>query len=926
MLERDAVTQAVDRLLQEARRGQGGALFIIGEAGLGKTTVLEFACGLAASTARVGVARGDVMETALPFGLMTQATDDLGGAQGLDQASPGVSADDARASHFYRTHRWLQSLTTTGPVLLAFDDLHWSDGDSVALLSYLCRRIVSLPVAIVSTLRPWPPDAEETALRLVAAGHARVERLSALSEQASRALLSARVGDLVTDEVIDQAYASSAGNPLLLEQVALAIGRDGASAEAVRRYQGGARGVILPRFGGLPDAGVQLARAATVLGNRFRPELAVDLARLDEDDATLALDALSRSGLVRHVEVGTAEFTHLLFQQALYSDLPPLVREGLHAHAFRLLLERGLEAEAAEHAVRGNLLGDPAAVDVLVRAGRAALRAGAVATAVERLDAAVRLASIQVKPEVLLLFAEALMAQDRCARAARICELVLEQPDLPMAVRVDALRMLGRALVMTGEVTPGTRRFEEAARVAEGDHPALAVQAMLDLSRAAWLTGGPAAALPAIDRARDIARVVDPSTGMEVEAAWGFVAFATGDPTGLDAAIAAGQWAEDNDAGVVRDLSWNWGTLRNAGRAAKYAERFAESEAVFSATYVQAEHAGSPTAIVSLAAHQANSLIRQGRLDEALTFATRAVALAELAPMAEAFAYVVKAYLLLLLDRAGESEARCQQAEATATARGQWLPLLRVWHLRALRHQHEGDIGQACALYSRLADTTAELGIGEPCIVPWARHAVVAHVAHGDVREAERVLAWVEECGERLPCRWPRIAARVGRSSLAEARGDVSGAEEGFRSALALHDEVGLPVERIETVWQWGSFLRRSGRLIEARNALREAAALTESIGVPLLGRLVQAELAVAGGRRRRRDGPRQHLTAQEQRVADLAAAGRSSTEIAGQLLLSIRTIETHLGRIYAKLGIHSQRQLMAMRGNGVTGNGEVRR
>lgn len=923
MLERDSVTQAIERLLQEARRGHGGALFIVGEAGLGKTTVLEFACGLAAPTARVGVARGDVMETALPFGLMAQAVEDLGGTEGLGQVRPGVPADDARASHFLRTHRWLQGLAAGGPVLLAFDDLHWGDGDSVALLSYLCRRIACLPVAVISTLRPWPPAAEETALRLAAAGHARMERLGALSEQASRALLLARMGDLATDEVVEQAYASSSGNPLLLEQVALTVGRHGPSAEAVG-YQGDARGLLLPRFGGVPEVGVQLARAATVLGNRFRPELAVALARLNEDEATLALDALSRSGLIRHVGTGTAEFTHLLFQQALYNDLPPLVREDLHAQAFRLLFDRGAEAEAAEQAVRADLLGDPVAVDVLVRAGRAALRAGAITTAVERLDAAVRLASIQVKPEVLFLFAEALLAEDRCARAARVYELILEQPDIPIAARVEALRMLGRTLVMTDDVITGTRRFEEAAKVAEGDHPALAVQAMLDQSRAAWLTGGPVAALPAIERARDIAEVVDPSMQMEVEAAWGFVAFAAGDPSGLEAAIAAGQWSENNDFVVVRDLSWNWGTLRNAGRAAKYAERFAESEAVFSATYARAEHAGSPTAIVSLAAHHANSLIRQGRLDEALIFASRAVALAELAPMAESFAYVVKALLLHLLDRGSESEARCQQAESTATARGQWLPLLRVWHLRALRHYDEGEIGEACALYVRMADATAELGIGEPCLVPWARHAIVAHLAHGDEREAQRVVAWAERCGERLPCRWPRIAARVGRASLADARGDLGVAEQEFRHALALHEEVQLPLEHIETLWQWGSFLRRCGRLIEARAALREAVVLTESTGVPWLGRLVQAEMAVAGGRRRRRTTPRDRLTPQEQRVAQLAAAGRSSTEIAGQLLLSTRTIETHLGRIYSKLGINSQRQLMAMRGAAAMADGEA--
>lgn len=911
MLEREAVTNAIGEVVRQARARHGGALFIIGEAGLGKTTLLDFACETAAPAARIGVGRGDVMEAGLPFGLMSQAVEHIGGAEQVERAGPVASPDDARASHFYWTLRWLQTLAAEGPVLLALDDLHWSDADSLSLLSYLCRRIASLPVAIISTLRPWPPAAEEMCLAIAAAGHARLERIAALSEPAVRTLLCERLGHPVDDEIVAHAYALTAGNPLLLEQVALAIERDELSGTE-RGYQGAAHSLLLPRFGGLPEVGVQLARAATVLGNRFYPELAVALAHLDENDATHALDALSRSGLVRHVETGTAEFTHLLLQQALYNELPPLVREELHARAFRLLLQRGLDAEAAEHAVRGNLLGDPEAVEVLVRAGRAALKAGAVTTAVERLETAVRLASIQAEPDVLLLLAEALLAEGRGARAARVYELVLQQSPIPVVTRLEVLRKLARALVMSGEGAQGTRQFEEVADAARTDHPELAAQALLDQSRAAWLTGGPKAALPVVERARETVGVLDVTVQMEVDAAWGFVAFAAGDPTGLETAIAAGRWAESHDPDAVRDLSWSWGTLRNAGRAAKYAERFAEAEAAFSATYAQAERSGSPSAIVSLAAHQANSLIRQGRLDQAHAFATRAVALAELAPMAEAFAYVVNALLMRLMDRPGESEARCRQAEEAATARGQWLPLLRVWHLRALAHSSAGDLEHASALYVRLAEKTEALGIGEPCIVPWARHAAAAHVAVGDMAEAERVVRWVEGCAQGLPCRWPRIAAAVGRASIADASGDLGLAEKCFADALTLHDDVDLPVEHIETLLPWGSFLRRAGRLVEARGALCHAAGLAERTGVAWLGRAVQAELAVAGGRRRRRNAPRHDLTAQEQRVAQSAADGRSSAEIARQMSLSIRTIETHLGRIYAKLGIHSQRELMA--------------
>jgi DNA-binding CsgD family transcriptional regulator len=511
---------------------------------------------------------------------------------------------------------------------------------------------------------------------------------------------------------------------------------------------------------------------------------------------------------------------------------------------------------------------------------------------------------------LLLLLGEALVAGGRTSEAVDLYRSLIDRPDLGVSERVEALRMLGRSHFMAGDVMHGRARLVEAAAAAGSERPHLAVQAVLDQSRAAWLTGGPVAALSVLEQAREMATGLDDAVRAETEAAWGFVAFASGDPAGLDAAFAAGGAAQAEDSLVMRDLWWNWGIRRNRGRAAKYAERFEESEFVFGTMFAAAERSGSPHAIVSLAAHHADTVARQGRLEEALGFARAAAALGELAPMADAFAYAVHALLLWQVGRPEESEIYCRRAEKAATDGGQWFPRLRVLHLRALY----SDLDGACGLYTQLADETALLGIGEPCLVPWARHAMVAHQRAGDLDQAERVLRWVAGCAERLPCRWPRIAVHAGRACLAEARGEDDLAEAEFRGALALHEEVRLPIERIETLLCFGGFLRRCGRLNEAREALRDALATADTIGARWLAQRVEAELAVAGGRRRRRDASALELTAQEQRVARLAATGRSCAEIAAELSLSMRTIETHLGRIYAKLGVHSQRELMIKR------------
>jgi tetratricopeptide (TPR) repeat protein len=643
LVEREAVLEVLNQLLDRARQGGGGAVFVVAEAGLGKTTVLDQACKLAAPSASVGVARADVMESSLPFGTMTELFDDLGAPGLADQAEQSPSADDARGSHFYRRLRWLEDISAGGPVVLAVDDLHWSDPDSLRLLSYLCRRISRMPVAVVATLRPWPSGTEEVCQRLARAGTARIVRLEPLTEQGVRRFLAGRVPG-ASPGMLARIHSASAGNPLLLEQVALAAG----SGEAMKFSLDG---LFLARFAGLAEAGLLCARAAAVLGVRFRPDLAVALAGLDENQAELAVEALAHSGLVRHAGAGLAEFTHPLFFQGLYDDLSPLVRHGLHARAFRLLLERGLEAEAAEHAVKGHLVGNADAVAVLARVGRVALQAGAVAVAAGRLQNAVELAGDRPPVDVLLMLGEALVAEGKIDRAIAAYRRVLDQPDVASATATDALRMLGRALFLNGELVPGERRFEEAIALAGANRPEVAVQALLDLSRAAWLTAGPAGALPVASRARELADQADDTSRTQADAAWGFVAFVSGDPVGLEATERAGRMALAHGDPVLRDLSWNWGTLRNLGRAAKYAERFVEAESIFAATFEQAERAGSPHAMVSLAAHHADSLARQGRLEEAMALAERALALAELAPMAGGFAHVVEALVLLHLDR-----------------------------------------------------------------------------------------------------------------------------------------------------------------------------------------------------------------------------------------------------------------------------------
>src|SRR5262249_11915188 len=154
------------------------------------------------------------------------------------------------------------------------------------------------------------------------------------------------------------------------------------------------------------------------------------VAELDARQAGAALEALCGSGLVRATTGTAAEFVHPLLCQSLYHDMAAPVRDRLHAPAFTVLCEHGLEAGAVEHAVRGGMVGDQAGIGVVERAGRAALALGALSTAAEHLRAAVRLAGSRASASLLLSLGDVLLVGGRPAEAIEVYERLCHQADL----------------------------------------------------------------------------------------------------------------------------------------------------------------------------------------------------------------------------------------------------------------------------------------------------------------------------------------------------------------------------------------------------------------------------------------------------------------------------------------------------------------
>jgi DNA-binding CsgD family transcriptional regulator len=365
-----------------------------------------------------------------------------------------------------------------------------------------------------------------------------------------------------------------------------------------------------------------------------------------------------------------------------------------------------------------------------------------------------------------------------------------------------------------------------------------------------------------------------------------------------------------SEPGEVPEVRWGYGPLAAVAFASLFTERFADADHALTLALAAAQRIGAAEAAAWHMIIKALLATRQGQLAEALTWVDRASPVAELIPYRQGSAGYVKAELLLLTGRLAECADWCRRIEPTATARGHSFALLRLWHVRAQLVHDAGDHDGACALYDQILQLTTQLGFAEPCAVPWARHALISYLASERFDDARRVIDWLERAAERLPCRWPRIAAATGRAGLAEAHGDLESADQQYQAALVLHRHVELPVEYIETLLAYGALLRRRGQRARARPHLARALEIAEKCGATWLGDQAREELTIAGGRRRRAKKDPTQLTGQEQRIARLAAAGQSNKAIAARLFLSAKTIEYHLAQVYTKLGITSRHQL----------------
>ena len=896
LYEREAVVAAVRQLLDAAVAGRGGTVFVVGPAGLGKTSVLQAAAAEARGRFDVRMGGGDAVEAALPHGLIGQV---LGGEDTL--ATPDVAGDRPAASRFYVTLRQIRLAAAGRPLLLALDDVHWADPDSLTLLHLLCRRAPALSLAVVATARPWPDSALRTAEQLAAHGLAGIQRLAPLTDRAARDLLREHFGNL-DDHTADRMVAACDGNPLLLElapQGPHAIGSGAADsladAEATRR-------LLLARFSAADAAAQRYLRAGSVLGTRFRPAIAVAIADLPADRATATVEALFSADLLRGDDAGWVRFRHDLIRQAIYDDLAPPVRAYLHEHALRALLIAGMPVgEAAEHAIAADLFGDAQAIETLTGAGRAALHAGSVQAARRYLDAAARLAGDKAPVALQIDLAKALLGGGAAEAAAALLDRVLMQPGLPATTRLSAQQLLGQAAFQRGAVQRAGGLFDAVVSASGHSDPGRALDALLDHTLQSWARLGPRAALPVATRARALAVGASEYRQACAEAVWALCAWLSGDPAGLSAAERAA--ARPAPVASATDPE-HWGLDPAAVPAdiAVWAERFPFAERLLTEALRLAEERAEPFLLFHAALSRSDMLCRLGRLGEALDMANRACDVGELLPVGLPLARAAKGLALLEAGRLAEAGTCADPAVGP-----EWyLATGYQLRLRATLAHRQGRIDAACSAFDALDQRTSEWGVADPSHIPYAADAVAAYLAADRPGDAGRVVGRLAACP--LPSRWPAATAAAGRAALAAHAGDLEAAESGLAHAAGLVRAMPMPLARCRTLTAYGSVLARRGQRDKARQILTGALQQAQACGAGWHAGQALTELRRAGGRARRI--PPGQLSPQEKAVARLARAGRTNREISHELYLSVNTVETHLAHAYRKLGINRRSEL----------------
>ena len=860
------------------------ALLVTGEPGIGKTTIWRAAVDAASARgAVVLVARPVEAELPLAYAALTDLL--AGAMEPVISRLPAVQAAAIEAALALRspstpgdpllvaraTLSSLHLLAERRHVVVAIDDAQWLDASSARAIGYAARRAGEL-TSFAIAMRSGHRDPLDTA---VAFGERLTNvHLEGLSFGAIAHLVRQRGDPNIPPRRLTRIHEQARGNPFY----AIELARSADAGIPTSLSDGLAR-----HLSEAPPSAHGAIEEVAVLG----PRPLAAFGHLAGVDGAVRMGILAEDGeLIR--------FSHPLLAAAAYERIPPGRRQALHARA---AATTEAPADRARHLALATPGPDEATALLLESVALEERLRGAPEAAAELVEHARRLTppeDLQALASRTVDHADYLFLSADEAGAEALVDTVLAGP-VRGAVRARALAQ--RAL--TEPTAAGAvGRLEMAVREPHDDRRLAArTLAQLAWQRGAWL-GDVEAAVPEARRALALAEELGDDA-----------ALATALTTlGLLLSISSGEGAE---ASFRRALEIVDRAPTSAGDHTPHLafahERwwrgdFATAEALLAADRRRALEHGDESMLMRLAIFAAQFEIRRGRwidaerlLDEALP---------------EAHGYWRLTALIqrgILRGRRGDRLALDDAAELrdSPDAAGDPVFPAAAAFVTGLVKLADGDAAGAADLLARLPEETArhpsrgaEFGV----LIP---EAVTAIAAAGG---RDRALALTDALERRIAQfgPWGRAALAHSRGVLALAEADLPTARAELAVAIEGYEAIGAPWELANALLAAGMTQRRAGKRLEAGELLDRAIALFAMLGAEPARRAAIEELGRARPRRR----PDDQLTAAESRVAALVAAGRTNREVAAQLFTTVATVEAHLTRAYAKLGIRSRTEL----------------
>ena len=935
LYERQAFLNEFAAMFSGAWPHPNGTVVIEGFHWTGRTALLGAACRLARERhLSVLRARGSYLERAAPWGIVRQlfgdrlngatATDRLGGAVAarLGLAGDGTLGEPELAEIYGDLDTLLDEVAAGSPVLVAVDDADLADPHSAGWLSHLARHLERRNVRLVITVAHGRRGAPLSAIDLIRSEPpTRAMTLRPLGRAATATLLGLAPKNALTEQTVDVLHKACGGSPYLVTAVARTLATsplaaDCDAAEAVGNTISDRVGrAVLARLVALPcetSALIALLEAVAVLDIDADLQTCALFCGLKVAEVDGLVDCLVDDGLLSAGNL--LRFEQSVVRTALLAEMGSSRKSMAHVAAARVLDQRGAPPDAvARHLLRAEPFGDPWAAARLEEAGKEALGRSDRAAAFVLLSKALSAGPEGAGPRLLLDLSYASAEVDLEAATRHLRRAVELGADPGEAASV-ALT-LACAIPDGGEAPAVLGLLEEVAARLPYASQELRIEievAVADITRAAVRRARARRVVAGLLENEPTIAGSAQRLGLALVAVTDSASTARGRAGAIAMSVDRALWPSELTSGD----RWAVRLRARAVRALVQAGGFRQAAVLACLALEQAHQLADPTAGAEFSLSLAYLLLAEGRLKEAYDAVSDGLRAMDGRPwLTRPLALACLGEVLMAQGRRGEA------LELLTAPPGSFESVTPSPEGRRFLEQRGQSLLLANQVDAALADFElakrwAELeGADNPGATAWRSGMVGCLLAKGSPEDA--LLLAQENVGLARVFGAPWL---IGATLVEAAIASPAAARPALlKEAVEVLDGAQAPVVLAGALVQLGTELQRDGRCrSEALATLRRGADLASRCGAAELAGRAASALRSAGARPRRLAiiGPAA-LTPAERRVAELAGAGRSNSEIASQLHLARKTVEGHLARVYRKLEVRSREQLTDQLTNG---------